>query len=79
MNETPYDREPFPPDGGRAGLGVFAQWVKREARGGAKRRLSPQLRGHTPIQPSPIEGEGFAFAAAEANYDSPALQPETAL
>ena len=47
---------------GKAGLGVFARAMKAETLmdAGAQPRLSLQPRGFTPIQPSPIEGEGFA-------------------
>jgi hypothetical protein len=55
--------EPFPLNGGRAGLGVFAPSVTTETLMGAGARLRPlpQPRGHTPTQPSPIEGEGYVF------------------
>jgi len=53
--------EPFPLDGGRAGLGVFAPAVTTEAviGSGAQPRSSPKHRAHIPTPPSPIEGEGF--------------------
>jgi hypothetical protein len=54
-------REPFPLNGGRAGLGVFASAAATETLmgAGAQMRHFPQPRGYTPTQPSPIEGEGF--------------------
>ena len=59
MGRLDHTSEPFPLDGGRAGMGVSAVG----SRAGAVRlrdhqRPTPHLSGHTPTQPSPIEGEG---------------------
>ncbi len=63
--------QPFPLDGGRVGLGVDAPVFGREALegAGAQPRVSPDPFGHTPTQPSPIEGEGYGAAIADAIRD----------
>ena len=57
--------EPFPLDGGRAGLGVCAPVLTSRTLMGSDKdtsahpHCSPNPQSHTPTQPSPIEGEGF--------------------
>ena len=59
MGRVMNTNEPFPLDGGRAGMGVSAGRSRAGAvRLSAQQRLSLKLSGHTPTQPSPIEGEG---------------------
>jgi len=66
-------QEPFPLDGGRAGLGVDTPALGSGAQvgGGAQPRSSSSLSGHTPTQPSPIEGEGSAVADAIRDHYKP--------
>ncbi len=67
-------QDPFPlADGGRAGLGVDALAFEggTQVGAGAQPRPSPRLGGHTPTQPSPIEGEGLEVADAIRDHYRP--------
>jgi len=51
---------PSPSRGEGSGMGVYAVRRGKDAVGlCALLSASPQLSGHTPTQPSPLEGEGF--------------------
>ncbi len=64
--------DPFPLEGGRAGMGVSAGDVWKPIGGGASSALRFSRGAHTSSQPSPFEGEGSGRGLLRQVSPSPA-------